>query len=160
MLRLIIAVQLLIFIVMQAVNRNVFGLERLWLQSEIFLIVLLIVDIVWIIIVYRGNSREIEQMMREKVARNECLRAQGKEAVAEIKKIAMGSCTVTTGVSRELEVLLELEVTPENSAPFSLRISLMISELHIPQYQPGKQIRIRYVPDDPENCEVIEVVNN
>ncbi len=41
-----------------------------------------------------------------------------------------------------------------------MMLRTVISELQIPQYQPGKKVTVRYVPDDLENSEVVEFVND
>lgn len=73
---------------------------------------------------------------------------KGVPSAATIKDIEMGGSVITMGVDRRIQVILPITVTPEGSSPFDTVITPYISELKIPQFQPGKQIQVRYDPAD------------
>ena len=128
-----------------------------WPIARALIGLVLLADIVWFVVRWRRVSREMDRRMAERLARRERLEKAGITALATIRRIDMGGTTVTTGVSRELEVILELDVETENAAPFSTTMTTMISELHIPQYQPGKRLKIKYDPTDPTHNKPIEL---
>jgi hypothetical protein len=91
--------------------------------------------------VFGGLSRasaERERLMRE-----------GHPAPATIVELSMGGMTMSVGVHRHLEVQLLVQVQPPDRSPWQAKLSTMISELQIPQLQPGAQIHVRYDPRDP-----------
>jgi hypothetical protein len=147
MLQILIAILLTvqIFVVERPVVKLILG-------------VIVLADIVWFIVRWKRVSKEVDERMAEMLARRERLERDGITALATIRQIDMGGMTVTTGVSRELEVILGLDVAPENAAPFSTTMTTMISELHIPQYQPGKRLKIKYDPTDPTHSKPLELV--
>jgi len=129
-----------------------------WPVAKAIIGVILLADIIWFVVRWNRVSREMDQRMAEMLARKERLETGGIIALATIRKIDMGGTTVTTGVSRELEVILGLDVEPENAAPFTTTMTTMVSELHIPQYQPGRRLKIKYDPTEPTHNRPLELI--
>ena len=155
LLRLIVAIQLLVLLIINAISRNLFGLGEHWVIVEIVLGVLFVVDAIWFVVAYRASSRLFDERIAKTKARRDRLRQAGKVAEATIRQIRMGGMAMTQGVQRSLQVVLTLEVLDEGAASFEMELVAMISELHLAQYQPGKQVRIRFDPEDRENSELV-----
>jgi hypothetical protein len=79
----------------------------------------------------------------------------GTPARAQILQVQMGGMTVTTGVHRRLEVVITMQVQPPNGAPYTTQIKTLVSELNIPQVQPGAWVQVRIDPTNPHRV-VIE----
>jgi hypothetical protein len=81
---------------------------------------------------------------------------------AEILSVNMGNQVVTLGVHRYLQVFIDLKVTSENKGEFKTRIKTRISEVKLPQYQPGAVFDVRFNPDNPNEIafesEIQEIV--
>lgn len=82
-------------------------------------------------------------------AQDQQLLATGEPALARILNLEMGGMTVTVGVHRQLQVVLSLEVHRQGAAPYAARLTTLISELQIPQLQPGAWVRVRLDPSNP-----------
>ncbi len=78
----------------------------------------------------------------------------GTPARAQILQVQMGGMTVTTGVHRRLEVLLALQILPNNGAPYPAQIKTLVSELNIPQIQPGAWMQVRIDPMNPQKVAI------
>lgn len=160
MVGLAFAILLIVYIIMNAVTRNLFGMGAHWQQLEMVLGVLLVVDSIWFVSVFKRNSDEFDARIAESDARRERLRSSGMEAPAVITSVGEGGFSATGGGIRKIEVVLGLDVQPANSLTFSTTMTTVISELHIPQYQPGKKVKVRYMPDDLENSEIVGVITD
>jgi hypothetical protein len=75
----------------------------------------------------------------------------GLPAHARILGLTMGNMTVTTGVHRQLQVHISVEVHRSGAPPYPARITGLISELQIPLVQPGAWLGVRIDPANPEN---------
>jgi len=91
--------------------------------------------------VFGGLSRASAQ--RERLLR------EGTPAPATIVNLGMGRMTMQVGVHRHLEVQLLVQVEPPDRSPWQATLATMISELQVPQLQPGARIQVRYDPRDP-----------
>lgn len=78
----------------------------------------------------------------------------GMPGRAQILQVQMGGMSVTTGAHRRLEVLLALQVQPQSGAPFVSQIKTLVSELNIPQIQPGAWVQIRIDPIQPQRVAI------
>ena len=78
----------------------------------------------------------------------------GTPARAQVMQIQMGGMTVTTGVHRRLQVVLTLQVQPPNGAPYVTQLQTLISELNIPQIQPGSMLQVRIDPMNPQKLAI------
>jgi hypothetical protein len=154
------AILLVVYLIMNLVTRNLFGLGAYWQQVEIVLGVLLVVDLAWFARTFKRNSDEFDAGIAERKARKERLRSSGKEAPAVITSVGEGGFSATGGGIRKIGAVVGLDVQPALSSPFSMTLRMVISELQIPQYQPGKKVTVRYMPDDPENGEIVGFVND
>jgi hypothetical protein len=83
-------------------------------------------------------------------AERERLLRDGIQASARILNVEMGSMTVTVGVQRHLQLKLTVEVQPSGAPPYQTVLTTMISELQIPQVQPGVVATVRYDRNDPQ----------
>lgn len=70
----------------------------------------------------------------------------GIPARAQILQVQMGGMTVTTGVHRRLEVIIALQIQPPSGAPYQTQLKTLVSELNIPQIQPGAWVQVRIDP--------------
>ena|SRR5262245_21150651 len=54
------------------------------------------------------------------------------------------------------QVLLTLEVTPDGGfqGPYQAQTKAVISFVHLPQYQPGARLRVKFDPQNPANVAV------
>ena len=77
-------------------------------------------------------------------ARNQELLQNGIPAPARVASVQMGGMTVTTGVSRNLQLVIALQVYPQGGQPYQAQMTTMVSELQVPQVQPGSWVQIRY----------------
>ena len=75
----------------------------------------------------------------------------GWPARARIINVQMGGMTVTVGVDRQLQVIIQSEVHVEGRPPFPAQITALVSELQIPQVQPGAWLAVRVDPVNPAN---------
>jgi hypothetical protein len=82
-------------------------------------------------------------------AERERLLREGMQAPARILSVAMGGMTMTVGVHRHLQLKLTVEVQPSHRPAYQAVVTTMISELQIPQVQPGLAATVRYDPNDP-----------
>ncbi len=87
-------------------------------------------------------------MNREAKERDRLLR-EGIQASARLMAVQMGGMTVTVGVHRHLQLQLQLEVTLQGRPPYPAHLTTMVSELQIPQLQPGAMLTVRVDRNDP-----------
>ena len=83
-------------------------------------------------------NQERERLLRE-----------GVQASARVLSVQMGGMTMTVGVHRHLQLQIGLEVQPAGQPPYQTTLTTMISELQIPQIQPGVVLTVRFDPRDP-----------
>jgi hypothetical protein len=82
-------------------------------------------------------------------AERERLLREGIQARARILNVQMGGMTMTVGVHRHLQLKLTIEVQPPSGSPYQTVLTTMVSELQIPQVQPGVEAVVRYDRNDP-----------
>lgn len=93
-------------------------------------------------------SRVFGGMKRQAAETNRLLQV-GTPASAQILGTAMGRMTVTTGVHRHLQLVLQLQVHPHDRPPYAAQLTTLVSELQIPQLQPGAMVQVRFDPANP-----------
>lgn len=81
-------------------------------------------------------------------AERERLLREGVRASARILNVEMGGMTMTVGVHRHLQLKLTVEVQPPDRPNYQAVVTTMISELQIPQVQPGVVATVRFDPND------------
>ena len=86
----------------------------------------------------KKQSQERERLLRE-----------GVQATARVLGVQMGGMTMTVGVHRHLQLIIGLEVHPPGQAPYQAQMTTMVSELQIPQIQPGVTLTVRYDRTNP-----------
>lgn len=86
----------------------------------------------------KKQSQERERLLRE-----------GIQATARVLSVQMGGMTMTVGVHRHLQLVVGLEVYPAGQAPYQAQMTTMVSELQIPQIQPGVTLTVRYDQNNP-----------
>ncbi len=74
------------------------------------------------------------------------LRATGVSAQAKILEIADSGWTI----NEDPVIWFVLEVYPEGQAPYQARTKIVISRVHVPQFQPGAVVSVRIDPKDPD----------
>jgi hypothetical protein len=84
-------------------------------------------------------------------AERERLLREGVRATARIVNLQMGGMAMTVGVHRHLQVVLTVEVEPAGRPAYQATVTTMVSELQIPQVQPGGKVSVRYDPANPAN---------
>jgi len=87
--------------------------------------------------------------MRKAEAERQRLLREGIQAGARVLAVQMGGMTVQMGVHRHLQLHLHLEVQPPGRPPYQAMLTTMVSELQIPQLQPGAPLTVRIDPRDP-----------
>lgn len=87
-------------------------------------------------------------MKRANQERERLLR-EGIQASARVLGVQMGGMTMTVGVHRHLQLQINLEVQPAGRPPYQTTLTTMISELQLPQIQPGVMLTIRYDAQNP-----------
>jgi hypothetical protein len=93
-------------------------------------------------------SRLLRSMAKVEKERQLLLQT-GVQARARVVELQMGTMTMTSGVNRRLELALTVEVHRSGMAPYSAQFKSMVSELHIPQVQPGAWLGVRVDPANP-----------
>jgi hypothetical protein len=83
-------------------------------------------------------SQERDRLLRE-----------GVPAMARVTSVQMGGMTMTVGVHRHLQLQIGLEVHPQGQPPYAAMLTTMVSELQIPQIQPGVTVTVRFDRNDP-----------
>lgn len=78
---------------------------------------------------------------------NRRLRRRGTLARARIK----GAAQTGTYINQNPVVRFELEVFPVTGGPFDAATEMLVPQVEIPQFQPGKEVAVRY---DEETLEV------
>lgn len=88
--------------------------------------------------------------MAKTQAQNRELLQNGIPAPARVLSVQMGGMTVTTGVQRNLQLVMLLEVHPQGGQPYQAQMTTMVSELQVPQLQPASWVQIRYDRMNPQ----------
>ena len=81
-------------------------------------------------------------------AERERLLREGVQARAQLLAVQMGAMTMTVGVHRHLQLQLQLQVQMPGRPPYQTMLTTMVSELQIPQLQPGAMLTVRVDPRD------------
>lgn len=87
-------------------------------------------------------------LKRQNQERDRLLR-EGIQASARVLNVQMGGMTMTVGVHRHLQLQIALEVHPQGRPPYQANLTTMVSELQIPQIQPGATLTVRHDPNNP-----------
>lgn len=90
-------------------------------------------------------------LMKGQQERERLLRV-GIPARARVLGVQMGGMTVTVGVDRKLQLVISSEVHQDGRPPYPMQITQLVSELQIPQVQPGAWMAIRIDPMNPMNA--------
>ena len=77
------------------------------------------------------------------------LLSTGSRAKARVLRVRETGTSVQTGGHRQLMVRLDVEVHVVGQRPVSAKLAPLVSEVHIPQVQPGAWLDVRYDPMDP-----------
>jgi hypothetical protein len=78
----------------------------------------------------------------------------GTPARAQILQVQRGGMTVTTFGHRRLEVIVTMQVQLPNVAPYTTHVRTLLSELNIPQIQPGAWVQVRIDPTNPQRVAI------
>jgi hypothetical protein len=85
---------------------------------------------------------------RANAERDRLLR-EGVHATARILNVEMGGMTMTVGVQRHLQLRITVEVQAPDRPSYQAVLTAMVSELQIPQVQPGVIVNVRYDANNP-----------
>ncbi len=111
----------------------------------IFTIGMIILTTVPVLLVLRRVFGGISKQRAE----NERLLRVGIPTPARILSLQMGGMTITTGVHRHLQLVLQLEVQAPGRPVYAAALTTMVSELQLPQLQPGAMVQVRVDPANP-----------
>lgn len=117
-------------------------------------LVIVLVSVLFSVVVVGGVLFGVFKMlggMNKAAAEQQRLLREGIQAGARLHAVQMGGMTMTVGVHRHLQLVLQLEVQPPGRPPYPATITTMVSELQIPQLQPGAQLSVRIDPRNPMN---------
>ncbi|MBZ0272701.1 DUF3592 domain-containing protein [bacterium] len=56
------------------------------------------------------------------------------------------------------QVRIRLTVEPPGGAPYETSVKMIISPVHLPQFQPGKRVKLRFDPGDPRDVAIEAVM--
>ncbi len=73
----------------------------------------------------------------------------GAKASAQVLTVQATGASVSYGGHRQPQVALRVQVQPESGQPFQAQLVSYVSELQIPQIQPGAVLQVRYNPSQP-----------
>jgi hypothetical protein len=76
--------------------------------------------------------------------------AMGTPAQGRVLQVSAGNLNVTAGGHRYVQIEVSVEVHGPGAQPYPARLKTLISELQIPQVQPGMWLGIRIDPADPQ----------
>lgn len=82
-------------------------------------------------------------------ARDKKLLQTGAPATAQILSVQATGASVSYGGHRQPQVALALQVHPQAGQPFQAQLVTYVSELQIPQVQPGAVLQVRYDRTNP-----------
>ncbi len=89
--------------------------------------------------------------MNKAAAEQQRVLREGIQAGARLLAVQMGGMTMEVGGHRHLQLQLQLEVQPQGRPPYPAMVTTMVSELQIPQLQPGAQLTVRIDRMNPMN---------
>jgi hypothetical protein len=116
--------------------------EKLWNSSPIIPIVgigaMVLIPIVGVLLITGSVLIPLFSSMRS----NSKIIEQGKDAEAKILALA----DTGTRINNNPLVNFTLEVHPQMSSPFQAVVSQTVSVIHLPSYQPGKIVNVKYMP--------------
>lgn len=101
----------------------------------------LLIGIVFVVWVKGGNIKQRIDNRR--------LRKVGVPASGHILSVRMGAMRVRIGIHRYLQLVLEVEVHFAGRPPYEAQVKVLVSELQIPQIQPGATVQVRVDPANP-----------
>ena len=76
--------------------------------------------------------------------------ATGKPATATIVGISDTGVTI----NQNPVVAFDLEVQPDNAAPFRAHTKALVSRLDVPQIQPGRKVPVKFDPKQPSRVAI------
>ncbi len=79
-------------------------------------------------------------------ARDRKLLQTGAKASAQVLAVQATGASISYGGHRQPQVALTLQVQPASGQPFQSQLVTYVSELQIPQIQPGAVVQVRYNP--------------
>lgn len=91
--------------------------------------------------VFGGLSRQNAETQR--------LLQVGIPASARILGTRMGGMTMTVNAHRHLQLVIQLQVHPTGRPPYQTQLTTLVSELQVPQLQPGAMVQVRIDPANP-----------
>jgi hypothetical protein len=115
-------------------------------------IIIAVVGLVITVVVVGGAFFTIFKIfggMKKANQERERLLREGIQANARVLSVQMGGMTMTVGVHRHLQLVIGLEVHPPGHGPYQAQMTTMVSELQIPQIQPGVMLTVRYDRTNP-----------
>lgn len=72
---------------------------------------------------------------------------------AKARVLALADTGVTINGNPQAQITLE--VSPDNGmSPYQAVTKMVLSRLHIPQFQPGAKLRVKYDPNSPGNVAI------
>ena len=95
-----------------------------------------------------GVLRLFKGMSKDSAERARLLR-EGIQAAGRVMGVQMGGMSMSVGAARHLQLHIQLEVQPPGRPPYAAMLTTMISELQIPQIQPGALLTLRVDRMDP-----------
>ena len=97
--------------------------------------------------------RVIGGLTRGQAERERLLRT-GLPARARVLGVQMGGMTVTVGGLRSLQLQIAAEIHVQGRPPYPAQITSLVSELQIPQVQPGLWMAVRIDPMNPQSMAI------
>lgn len=119
------------------------------MQSNLVGIGSILVGILATVIPMAFVLRRVFGGMATQQAETQRLLQTGMPAFARVMGVRMGGMTVTTGAHRHLQLVMQLEVHPPGRPPYAAQLTALVSELQIPQLQPGATVQVRIDPANP-----------
>ncbi len=138
------------------------GIQIMGLSLPVFLGIVAVAVVLFIVFLLRSIKKATASIMNEMEGGDgaKALLQTGTPAKAKITDIEMGGSVITIGVDRRIQVVLSLQIMPDGMAPYAAVLTPYISELHIPQFQPGKLVQVRYNPADPHQLAFEKVLSD
>jgi hypothetical protein len=126
------------------------------MDSSIIGIVVIVGILATVVPIALVLRRVLGGMMRQQAETRRLLQV-GLPASARVMGVQMGGMTVTTGVHRHLQLVMHVEVHPPGRPPYAAKLTALVSELQIPQLQPGATVQVRIDPANPAKL-VLEAI--
>lgn len=112
--------------------------DALQMPAAVFIAVMIIIPITGAFLIFGSVLIPLFSGMR---AKNKIL-SQGQPAEAKILALA----DTGTRINRNPLVKFTLEVHPSLQPPFRAEVSQTVSVIHLPSFQPGKIVQVKYLP--------------